>query len=127
MSAPGLAKEHSATLTEAELRDPLRWDHLPDAMRVCILVSEKVRMQELSEIEKIVEEGSPAILQCMLWCRGTLWDRNVGFSHSDRICYILTALIDVRRDAKAMSLSAKLMMMIRIRAGERRHRISGSH
>ena len=114
-------------MTEAELRDALRWDNLPDAMRVCILVSEKVRMQELSEIEKIVEEGSPAILKCMLWRRGTLWDRNVGFSHSDRSCYILTALIDVRRDAKAMSLSAKLMMMIRIRAGERRHRISGSH
>jgi hypothetical protein len=116
MSAPGLAKEHSATLTEAELRDPLRWDHLPDAMRVCILVSEKVRMQELSEIEKIVEEGSPAILKCMLWRRGTLWDRNVGFSHSDRICYILTALIDVRHHAKAMSQAVKLMMMIRIRA-----------
>ena len=54
MSAPGLAKEHSATSTEAELRDPLRWDHLPDAMRVCILVSEKVHMQELSEMEKNV-------------------------------------------------------------------------
>jgi hypothetical protein len=92
------------------------WADLPHVTTVCIFVSEKVRMQQLREIEEIVEGNNKSITHSlileMLRRRGILWDQNLFVSYQDSLYYILTALNHVKTYARAKRLASKMMFII---------------
>ena len=91
------------------------WADLAPVTRVCILVSEKVHMQELEKIEEIVQRHNQSITHSriseMLCRRGIFWDLNL-WDYQASLYYILTALNHVKTYERAKKLASKIMFII---------------
>jgi hypothetical protein len=92
------------------------WADLAPVTRVCILVSEKVHMQELEKIEEIVQRHNQSITHSriseMLCRRGILWDHNVFLSWQAKFYYMLSALYHVKTYERAKRLASNIMFII---------------
>jgi hypothetical protein len=89
------------------------WADLDLLTKVCIIVSEKVHMQELEKIEQIVQGNDTRIRRSliieMLVHRGILWNRNLFLSYQGSLYYILTSLDTVKTLPRAKKLASDMM------------------